>query len=669
MKSFLIITLIFLSFSGNADDWIPDGMLVDNSGNVTHTVPLPDDFTGPKSTLTTLAYIAEIEKGQTIINLSKDSAFKVDAKYEENAPPPNDGSGFLVTKYFKVRDITLPVDALGGLGGITVGTDLLPVSAGPQVGVFAEIGAGMVGEIFVKKYKDIKKLPPFLKIPYNLELLKKYEIGDSFNYSVKGGLGLMIGAGVSAKIWKVGAGASVNVGFVGEGTWICHVKKTGPSTVQARYVKQKLFKLIAYAGAKAIVIKLRGEINKFDGVGVGTFFEFNLASPLGLEAYKKFLMGNIIPAQQLAAKVKAVRAFTSTQNGIRKFATRMMVKPVRPLMNYKSKVSGHERKIRFAFPGLVSLKAKKGKSFVVTETKMGGSNVTVKTNLGVYKDERETFGLLKRSNYRLAMFAGTHQRIFKHTPKGDSIFSNRFSGNYKYQYHSKKLLEGELEEEIMNLIRRIGFKEKLSDLKIKQAAVNVRKYLSFRGEAVLIRGKKIPLNSKKGRKVLGPTKISADLMIGMKAIEELITKANKEGEKWVDGPLKKAKAWFENKENKRWEICTVVKVGAKSVLGRAICKKKIISGIKKGMDLAFKSLKKMDKNIKNNNFKAFSKNFADFGKGLSQNNFTFHEILNLIQKGDIHLVVQWEGERIPKGNLVLINSKSVSFEGLKRKGK
>ena len=61
MKSFLIITLIFLSFSGSAEDWIPDGMLVDNSGNVTHTVPLPDDFTGPKSTLTTLAYIAEIE--------------------------------------------------------------------------------------------------------------------------------------------------------------------------------------------------------------------------------------------------------------------------------------------------------------------------------------------------------------------------------------------------------------------------------------------------------------------------------------------------------------------------------------------------------------------------------------------------------------------------------
>ena len=119
----------------------------------------------------------------------------------------------------------------------------------------------------------------------------------------------------------------------------------------------------------------------------------------------------------------------------------------------------------------------------------------------------------------------------------------------------------------MNLIRRVGFKEKLSDLKKKQAAVNVRKYLSFRGEAVLIRGKKIPLNSKKGRKVLGPTKISADLMIGMKAIEELIEKSNKEGQKWVDGPLKKANAWFDNKENKRWEICTVVKIGAKSVLG------------------------------------------------------------------------------------------------------
>ena len=667
MKNCLVFTFAIFSLFIYAEDWMPDGMIVDKSGNVIHVVEMPNDFRGPKKTLTTLAYIAEIEKGQTIVNLSKNAAFKVDAEYDENSPPPNDGSGFMVTKFFKVADTTLPKDFVEGRGTFRVGTNLLPLSAGPQLGVMIEIGGGMVGELFAKTHADIQKLPKFAIVPYNLKILKKYKIGDSLTYSVKGGLGLMVGVGAAAKIWKIGAEASVNIGMIGEGTWICNVKKTGPNSVQARYVKQKLKKLIAYGRAGAVIINAQAEINKYDGAGVGTFFEFNLADPLGMKAYKKFLMGNVIPAQQLAAKVKVANAFRSNQKGIGKFARKMMVSPVRPLMTYKSKISGHEKKIKFDIPVLVGLRAKRGKNMVISETKMAGSNLTVKTHLGVFKDERETFGVLKRSNYRLAMFTGTYQRLFKHTPTGESLFSNRYSANYKYQYHSEKLLEGELEEEIMNMVEKIGFKGKLKDLKIRQAAVDVRKYLQWRGKDVKFKGKKIALSKKSKKKVLGSIKISADLMIGMEAIKELINKAIYRGEKWKNLAVKHVDIWFENPNNKRWELCPVIKKGMKSSMGRSFCKMKVVRSTKKGMELAYKSLVKMQGNIAKHDYKKFVENFADFGNGFSVNQFTFNSVLDLVEKGDVHLVIQWQGERIPQGELVLIKSKRVKFDGLNRK--
>ena len=65
----------------------------------------------------------------------------------------------------------------------------------------------------------------------------------------------------------------------------------------------------------------------------------------------------------------------------------------------QKKLQNRLKKIKFDIPGLLGLMAKRGKNMVISENKMEGSNLTVKTHLGVYKDERETFGVLKRSNY------------------------------------------------------------------------------------------------------------------------------------------------------------------------------------------------------------------------------------------------------------------------------
>jgi len=51
---------------------------------------------------------------------------------------------------------------------------------------------------------------------------------------------------------------------------------------------------------------------------------------------------------------------------------------------------------------------------------------------------------------------------------------------------------------------------------------------------------------------------------------------------------------------------------------------------------------------------------------MTKNQFTFNTILSQATEGDVHFIIQWEGERIPKGELVLINSKKFKYEGLRR---
>ena len=650
--------------AGFSEEWMPDGMIVDKRGNVIHMVEMPDDFTGPKKTLTTLAYMAELEKGQTIVNLSKSKAFEVNENFKENAPPPNDGSGFLVTKYLRVGDMTLPTDVLGGAGTVSTG-GVFPLSAGPQIGVMIKAGGGVIADLHVKKYADIKKLPTVALVPHNIKALNKYKIGDALSYGVTGGLGLMVGAGAAAG-GRFGVGAAVNVGLIAEGTWLCNVRKTGVFTVQARYVKRKLKRLIAYGSLKVVKTIGQAEVNKFWGDGVGTFFEFNLSDKEGLKAYKRFLRGDVTHAQKLALKVKAAKGFTSVFSKKSNLRRGLMKTPVRPLMTYESKISGNEAKGKLDIPVLIGLKAKRGENIVITKTKVADSGLTVKTHLGVWKDERETFGLLKRNNYRLAMFAGNFQRIFKHTPTGEVLVQNRYGGNYKYQYHSEKLMEGELEEEIINLASRVGFKEKLSQLKINQAAVNIRQYLEWKGKEVSLKGKKIALGPKSKKKTLGSTKISADLMIGMTAVKQLIYKAISNGRNWERQAETRAKKWFSNDKNKRWELCTVLLKNWSTKLGRKFCEVKVLKNSRDGMNLAYKSLVRMQKNIADHDYKGFSKNFSKFGKGMTTNQFTFNTILSQATEGDVHFIIQWEGERIPKGELVLINSKKFKYNGLRR---
>ena len=88
----------------NAKDWMPNGVKVDKLGNVSYNVGHFSQDLKPDKTSRNFAFHGEIRRKTQIVNLSKKEVFVLDPKQAENAPPPNDGSGFLVTKEFRLGD-------------------------------------------------------------------------------------------------------------------------------------------------------------------------------------------------------------------------------------------------------------------------------------------------------------------------------------------------------------------------------------------------------------------------------------------------------------------------------------------------------------------------------------------------------------------------------------
>ena len=101
-----------------------------------------------------------------------------------------------------------------------------------------EIGAGLMGTLFVKKYSDIKKLPKIITLPTSIKALNKFKVGDRISYYINGGIGVAAGFGVGVSILPlIGASFGPDARLILSGTWYCEIQKTGLTTVSVRYTK------------------------------------------------------------------------------------------------------------------------------------------------------------------------------------------------------------------------------------------------------------------------------------------------------------------------------------------------------------------------------------------------------------------------------------------------
>ncbi|MEE2742768.1 MAG: hypothetical protein VYD54_02605 [Bdellovibrionota bacterium] len=657
---FLTGFFLFISFFGEAKDWMPNGLIVDSGGNVLSRLDYPGSIKNSKR-MDTFAFLSEFSRGTEIINLSNKKVFNVSKNHKENEPPPNDGSGFLVIKHFRMGSWNLPASkSFNILEGGKENSFFLQYGGGPFMGMAFEVGASVIGSIHVKKYEQIKKFPPLIILPTSLKKLNKYSVGDSFSYYINGGIGVSAGVGIGYNIAPlIGAGVSAGVSYVLQGKWLCQIQKTGQTTVSVRYTKRKLKKLRLFMGGSVVEEIFGIDLKKIKGIGNDIFFEFNLADPLGLAAYKKFLRGNTAYAMDMAHKLKASKAFALSGLTTRKWANRIMTTAIRPLAFSDSVIKTKEKGARFSIPLAVAVKVRKLKTLVVTNSRQLTDKMFVKTALGVHAIEKELYGWRKADRDQISVFTGNYQTISENEAGGDVKYTKRYSGNFKYEHSSEDLMEGDLERELFYLIDEVGHKKEILDLKIPQVPVNIRKYINFRN-------KKIPIGLKPKRKSLGFVKISVDLMLSKSSIDELKSQALFKGPKpWLKAGEKRVKEWFSRPENKRWEVCATMFRGKKTKVGRKLCLKKMLRRTREGLNLSYKSLVLMQKALAIHDEKKFVVQFAQFGKGLMSTQFSFLTLLKSLSFGDIHMVMQYQGERIPKGELVLIQSKKKKLDEFK----
>ena len=143
----------------NAKDWMPNGVLVDKLGNVSYDIGRFDQSRTPDNMAKNFTFHGEVRRKTQIVNLSKKEAFILDPNQAENAPPPNDGSGFLVSKEFRLGDWGFGLsEDIKIWGDVEKQIFKIDYGTGPFAGMSFEIGAGLMGTLFVKKYSDIKKL-------------------------------------------------------------------------------------------------------------------------------------------------------------------------------------------------------------------------------------------------------------------------------------------------------------------------------------------------------------------------------------------------------------------------------------------------------------------------------------------------------------------------------
>jgi len=492
----------------------------------------------------------------------------------------------------------------------------IPASLPIGVGIGVKVRGGMYHNAVrhVKTYMDIKKLPFISRIPSTFKDFQKYKIDDSLSFMTTGAISFS----ASMKIGMAGASST----YLAEGDWITTVTKTSPVHVRGTY-KVSHIKLLSIGGG---VSWTSLSLNKMNSLSDLLTYEFNLQNKAGLMAYQMFLKGDLLKAREIYLKSFGIDAF----KGKKKYTAAVkIVKKEKSFSenNYSSK--------GISIPFLISAKHKSGRSFLLKNSRELRKGVIGTHYFGVFKEKSKTTGFLSRNAHRLIMFMGKLQETFQLEAGRKKILNYRFSGNYKYEYHRDKFDQIKLFEELSKLSHRIGFTQPL---------------LEIIG--------KIP------DKNLGFVQLQADLMISDKAIAGLMKMESKGKLKSLPGKGKIiVEKWFKKKNPFAIPLCSpdlenpcllfLIKETNTGI-------KMIIEGIKKMNDVFTK---------KKGHIKQFVEAMSLMGEGFSKNRFTFKVFRRLLKhSGDHHLVVTWQGEKIPRGEKVLIQSKSTSYDGIEVKG-
>lgn len=278
------------------------------------------------------------------------------------------------------------------------------------------------GHVYRMKHLSSKKEAKSIdqmKVPMSLEDLDRWKINDQISYSSKGGVMFGAGAGMSILV-------SVMKTHMAEGGWHTTVKKVDDTFALATLRKNKL-KMLS-VNISNMLVQL--SVGKMKNTDKGFNFIYDLSDAVALDAYKRFLNGDILHTQRLLLEG---------------------VNTIEMLKTYTSKATGSSRKFTAGLPFLFNTQSTKGEMINTSFVHNGFTDRKVKLYMGMYKKTHTTDGTLSNHKNGGIVFMTMASKKQKMTS-----FKPRYAGTFKWYYSKQDVSKKVLIRKIKKAVKKLG---------------------------------------------------------------------------------------------------------------------------------------------------------------------------------------------------------------------
>jgi len=162
----------------------------------------------------------------------------------------------------------------------------------PKISEWASVGIAPTKNSFGVFFSNIKKLNELNKekekhLPNNFEELTNWKVSDSAYWESQGGVSFYLGTG----IFPVDAGTFM----IATGGWASFLQKTGPNKVYVELSRKKIRSLSFGVGILGPSLSVEKVFENSHGFA----YEFTLDNMQNIEAFERFMAGDVTKAQEL----------------------------------------------------------------------------------------------------------------------------------------------------------------------------------------------------------------------------------------------------------------------------------------------------------------------------------------------------------------------------------
>jgi hypothetical protein len=277
----------------------------------------------------------------------------------------------------------------------------------PKDEIWSSVGVGPVKNDFslisstVDRLSDVDDLKD-KRLPNSFDEVNRWRVSDSAYWEDEGGVSLYVGAGISP--------IDIGIFTIATGGWTNFLQKTGPNRVYVERQKKKMRSVNFGVGIGRPSVGVEKSFANQKGYA----YEFVLDNHQNIEAFERFMAGDMTKAQDLEKKERS---------------------GVSHISSLEDTTSGWSRAFGISTPfiPILSFKASTGTSYSESQESTVWDEQILK-DTGAYVKQRNVFLAGKQLNESRTFYGG---KIVKDAPSVEGRLKTEAAfGNFKYAYQS-----------------------------------------------------------------------------------------------------------------------------------------------------------------------------------------------------------------------------------------